>query len=197
MNCPCPVAYEFRVNSLAETINLGRVIGKCVSAGSVIGLRGPLGAGKTELVRGIAQGLGIFEDISSPTFVLEVVYEIPPRGSTASLRRPLLLKCAEVGPKSFHHWDLYRITSGVIDCEIYDYSGDPERITAVEWPERVPRVEDLLAVEILIDFADPQGSCGNEDGFAIAIDCGERKVLVNVRSDHSLAEGLKRLQQNN
>jgi tRNA threonylcarbamoyladenosine biosynthesis protein TsaE len=175
MNCSCPALFEFRVNSLAETILLGREIGKHVTAGSVIGLRGPLGAGKTELVRGIAQGLGISEDISSPTFVLEVVYEIPR---------------SETGLKFFHHWDLYRITSGVIECEIYDYSGDPGRITAVEWPERVPRIEDLLAVEILIDFVDSKSSTGEEDGFAISVDCGERKVVVNVRSDHSLAEGL-------
>jgi len=54
----------------AATRALGERLGRVATAGDVIALSGPLGAGKTELARGIARGLGVVGPVSSPTFVL-------------------------------------------------------------------------------------------------------------------------------
>ncbi len=60
-----------QTSSAEETLRLGQQIGRCVTAGMVIGLCGDLGAGKTCLVKGIATGLGIAaEEVVSPTFTL-------------------------------------------------------------------------------------------------------------------------------
>ncbi len=169
------VYHRFDVRSQEETWEIGRLIAEYASPGALIGLTGPLGAGKTELTRGICRALRINEDISSPTFVLETVYDIPPpwRGES---------------PAMLHHWDLYRIVGEDMECEIYDYANDPHKLTVVEWPERVPRVEDLLEVKILIDFVDsaqqelPVGA-QSDKGAECYVDSGLRTITICV--DHN------------
>jgi len=65
--------------SVAQTIALGRAIGEAAQARDVIALHGELGSGKTQLVRGLAQGLGLDpRQVSSPTFVISHEYLPPP-----------------------------------------------------------------------------------------------------------------------
>ena len=59
---------EFTVKTEEDTINFGKKIGKKLKKGDVVALDGSLAAGKTYLTKGIAQGLDIEEDITSPTF---------------------------------------------------------------------------------------------------------------------------------
>ena len=58
------------VENLKETLNLGEKISHKLNPQSIVLLKGPIGAGKTSLVQGIARGLSIAEDITSPTFAL-------------------------------------------------------------------------------------------------------------------------------
>lgn len=102
----------------ADTIALGRAWGSVASAGTVFALSGDLGTGKTQLVKGLAAGLGCPEAVSSPTFVLVHEYG----GS-----RLLLF-----------HLDLYRLeTPGDIAAAgLEDYLIEPAGVTVVEWAER-------------------------------------------------------------
>ena len=75
--------------SQPQTVAVGRALGECLAEGDVLVLTGDLGAGKTQLTKGMAAGLGITEDVTSPTFTIEMVYE--------GGRLPL------------YHFDLYRL----------------------------------------------------------------------------------------
>ena len=82
---------EVITRSAAETVGLGKVIGERLRPGDVIAYRGGLGAGKTTITRGIAIGMGLGDEVSSPTFALVNDYE---GGST-----------------QLCHFDMYRIGS--------------------------------------------------------------------------------------
>ena len=99
-----------------DTIALGTRIGERLEKGALLSLHGPLGAGKTVLVRGIAAGLGADPGrVRSPTFVLHHIY----RGARMSL----------------HHVDLYRLGSGA-DVSFLDIEGLLETgAVVVEWGE--------------------------------------------------------------
>lgn len=121
-------------HSQEETAALGRRLADSLAAGSVLLLVGDLGAGKTALVRGLAEGLGVPPDeVSSPTFTLMQEY----RGG----RVPLI------------HVDLYRLN----DAREIDDLGLEEiglnGVLAIEWAEKLPRpVAD--AIEVRIDHGD-------------------------------------------
>ena len=101
---------------------LGRVLGQSLPAGSAVLLEGNLGTGKTTLVQGIGEGLGICEPIVSPTFTLINEY--------TEGRLPL------------YHLDLYRLQAEEIESiypEIYWEGVEvPPGITAIEWAQRLP-----------------------------------------------------------
>ena len=114
---PAPGLLEIALDSEEETASLGRTIAEVVEAGTVIGLVGPLGAGKTRLVRAIAEALGVEPDaISSPTFVLIQEYE---------------------GRLPVYHFDTYRLTSASAfeDLGVSDYWD--AGVSLVEWADRV------------------------------------------------------------
>lgn len=108
----------FISNSPAETEALGRRWGQEAVRGLVFALTGDLGAGKTQLVRGLAAGLGLPARVSSPTFVLVHEY--------GGGRLPLF------------HLDLYRLRSPgeVIEAGLEEYVVAPAGVTVVEWAER-------------------------------------------------------------
>src|SRR2546428_12472342 len=89
-------------HSTAQTQRLGMRLGELLQGGELILLDGQLGTGKTTLTQGLAQGMGIMENISSPTFTLLKEYRGQPRPgiSSGSLahRKPAL-----------YHFDLYRL----------------------------------------------------------------------------------------
>jgi tRNA threonylcarbamoyladenosine biosynthesis protein TsaE len=101
-----------------ETLAIGEEWGREAQRGWVIGLSGDLGAGKTQLVKGIARGLGSPARVHSPTFTLLNEY----RGG----RVPLF------------HLDLYRLNSisEVLGAGLEEYLRNPDGVTVVEWIER-------------------------------------------------------------
>ena len=101
-----------------ETQGLGERWAAEAGAGWVIGLQGDLGAGKTQLVKGLAQGLSIPERILSPTFTLVHEYR---------------------GPRlRLFHLDLYRLETPeqIIAAGMNEYFYRPDGLTVVEWIER-------------------------------------------------------------
>ena len=96
-----------------DTISIGEQWAKELEAGWVIGLDGDLGAGKTQLVKGLANGLNIKETITSPTFNLVSEYE---------------------GTRKLDHLDFYRLESirQIYDCGLEPYL-NPEGIAVIEW----------------------------------------------------------------
>jgi tRNA threonylcarbamoyladenosine biosynthesis protein TsaE len=118
------------------TRRLGMTLGQNLTAGSVILLEGDLGTGKTTLVQGIGQGLGITESIVSPTFTLINEY-------TAG-RIPL------------YHLDLYRLEpSEVVALNLETYWEGFEvqpGIVAIEWAERMPyKPDSYLSIKLTHD----------------------------------------------
>lgn len=104
-------------HSPAETEALGEVWGREAGAGLVVGLSGDLGSGKTQLVKGLARGLGASDRVASPTFALVHHY-----GG---------------GRLVLNHLDLYRLESReqVLRAGLETYFW-PEGVTVVEWVER-------------------------------------------------------------
>ena len=104
-------------NNPAETRQYGIQLGQLVRSGEVILLYGNLGAGKTHLTQGIAEGLGITGAVRSPTFTLVNEYQ--------EGRLPL------------YHIDLYRLAGDgdIATIGLDDYF-DEEGIVVVEWPEK-------------------------------------------------------------
>jgi tRNA threonylcarbamoyladenosine biosynthesis protein TsaE len=105
-------------HSPADTEALGESWGRAAVSGLVIGLTGDLGAGKTQLVKGLARGLGVTARVHSPTFTLVNEY---PGG-----RLPL------------YHLDLYRLETreqiGAAGLEDFFYQ--PDGVAVIEWAER-------------------------------------------------------------
>ena len=126
--------------SVLGTHELGRLLFSFFPEYRIFGLSGPLGAGKTEFVRGVAELFGINEksgiEVASPTFVIESIYNLKSSG-------PL---------KTLSHWDLYRLGESYVESELWDYLEDKSRLVFIEWPERVTWVQDLLSAKITIDF---------------------------------------------
>jgi tRNA threonylcarbamoyladenosine biosynthesis protein TsaE len=67
---PVAPAGSLKTRSAAETRALGRALGRVAQPGTVLALSGPLGAGKTQLAKGVAEGLGVTSVVNSPTFIL-------------------------------------------------------------------------------------------------------------------------------
>src|SRR5436189_5251887 len=114
-------------HSPGETESLGETWGRTARKGLVIALSGDLGAGKTQLVKGIARGLGIAQRVHSPTFALIHQYN--------GGRLPLF------------HLDLYRLHTReqMMDAGLEEYFRRPQGVAVIEWAERwfpkVSRVE--------------------------------------------------------
>jgi tRNA threonylcarbamoyladenosine biosynthesis protein TsaE len=108
----------FISHSPAETESLGEQWARKARRGLVIALRGDLGAGKTQLVRGFARGLGIASRVHSPTFTLVNEY--------TGGRLPLF------------HLDLYRLeTPEQIRSAGIEEFLKPDGVTIIEWAERI------------------------------------------------------------
>jgi len=105
-------------NNENETIIEGEKLGRALGPGAVVALFGGLGAGKTAFTRGLAAGLGISMNVSSPTFT--IVNEYP-------------------GITPLFHFDMYRLDS---EDELFDIGWDDYHgrggVCAVEWSEKVP-----------------------------------------------------------
>ncbi|MCF2661373.1 tRNA (adenosine(37)-N6)-threonylcarbamoyltransferase complex ATPase subunit type 1 TsaE [Pseudoflavonifractor phocaeensis] len=122
---------EYITNGTGETEELGCRLGRVLEPGAVVAYTGDLGAGKTAFTRGIAQGLEIPEQVTSPTFTIVNEYE--------GGRLPLF------------HFDMYRLGSSE---ELFDIGWDDYLarggVCAVEWSENVEDAldDDAIRVEI-------------------------------------------------
>ena len=121
------------VENLKETLNLGKKLSQKLNPLSIVLLQGPIGAGKTSFVQGIAKGLSITEDITSPTFSLSHHYN--------SGNIPLI------------HLDLYRLENISAAKEVFlseeEEALQSKAILVIEWPELVePLIENFWKIEI-------------------------------------------------
>ncbi len=104
--------------SAEETVRFAEKIGSLLRGGDIIAYKGGLGAGKTTFTRGLAIGMGLSDDVSSPTFTLVNEY----RGENIIL----------------YHFDMYRIMNAeaLETTGFYDYISD-DSVIAVEWSENI------------------------------------------------------------
>ena len=107
-------------SGVEETLSIAATLAADLPAGSVLHLSGDLGAGKTHFVKGLARGLGLEpDDVVSPTFTMVQVHENP-------------------DGLGLVHADLYRLSDASELTELgLDELPGPERVAAVEWPERL------------------------------------------------------------
>jgi len=124
--------FSIETYSPEETVVLGAKVAELLSPGDIIALYGDLGAGKTTLVRGIARGLGVGEQvqITSPTFVLMNVYP---------------------GRMPVYHFDLYRL-SGAAD--LYDLGFEDyfygKGVSIIEWAEKAEILFPPAAIRLTL-----------------------------------------------
>lgn len=120
-----------QISTAEEMQDLGRKLGLRLKVGDVVALIGPLGAGKTELTKGIAAAFGI-EEVTSPTFVIARSYRSNP---------PLI------------HMDAYRLLAGANPLfELEDLDLDAEKaITVIEWGGELVEKISSDYLEVLIN----------------------------------------------
>ena len=122
---------QFYTYSAEQTMQLGERLASALPNGITIALTGDLGAGKTTLVRGIAQGLMIEDIVQSPTFNIMKIYF--------------------KGKKPLIHIDAYRLENVATDIGLEEYIGYETGITVIEWPQYIENLipENALEIEIL------------------------------------------------
>lgn len=123
-------------HSEQETFETAFKIGKDAMQGTIITLSGELGTGKTVMAKGIAAGLGIIEDITSPTFSLFEMYE---------------------GSIPLYHFDLYRIENkNELENLHFDEYWYGNGVSVVEWPEIAHETLDGPVVSVEIEHIDDE-----------------------------------------
>jgi len=132
---------EFCSASPEETEALGEKFAQKLKPGTIIALKGGLGAGKTCFTRGIARALGITDNITSPTYTIVSEYSGRLDGKTIP----------------FYHIDAYRLGGD----EDFDNTGagelaDGRGITVIEWSERIPGSIPGDAVTVEIEITGPE-----------------------------------------
>ena len=118
-------------SSAEQTMELGKQIANLANNGSVFCLTGDLGAGKTTLVRGIAQGLNIKSVVQSPTFnIMKIYFD---------------------GIKPLIHIDAYRLADINQDIGLDEYIGYETGLTVIEWPNFISELipENAITVKII------------------------------------------------
>ena len=124
-------------NSPEETLSLGENLARFLKKGSILAIEGPIGAGKTCLVKGIASGLGIEGNITSPSYTIISEYDASIDGEDIR----------------FFHIDAYRLRNSI---DFSDIGGEEiifgDGISVIEWSERIPGfiLDGSLRVEIKI-----------------------------------------------
>jgi len=113
-------------HSAHETKEIGKELARTLSGGDIVILKGQLGAGKTAFTKGIAEGLNIEKEVTSPTFTLMSVYQVPNHDTI----------------KELIHVDTYRLETyeELLEIGIEDYLGKPDTLTIIEWPEKVDKL---------------------------------------------------------
>ncbi|MGN0287796.1 MAG: tRNA (adenosine(37)-N6)-threonylcarbamoyltransferase complex ATPase subunit type 1 TsaE [Atopobiaceae bacterium] len=133
----------FVSDSQESTIALGRVLGTILQPGDVLVLTGDLGAGKTQLTKGIAAGMGVADDVTSPTFTIEMVYE----GASMPL----------------YHFDLYRLDDPdqLEDTGLFDVLGG-DGPCVIEWGEQFSDEIGPARLDVYVSRLDDDVQAGVE-----------------------------------
>ena len=132
---------RIEVEGEQQTRALGEKLGLLLSGGEAIELVGDVGAGKTTFVKGLAVGLGIDEDVQSPSFTISRVYDG---------RDEIVLA----------HYDFYRLSdAGIMADELTETTQDPKTVTVIEWADIVEGV--LPEGRLRIVFSSPTESSRN------------------------------------
>lgn len=119
-------------SSAEQTERLGALLSSYVSGGDVVELIGDIGAGKTQLVRGLAAGINSSTPVQSPSFMLQRVYE----GQ----------------PYTIHHYDFYRLEQpGVMLDELRESLDDPDVVVAIEWARSSKEILPENTVTVTIE----------------------------------------------
>lgn len=115
-------AMKKKITSADDMVTFGLDLGGRLQGGEVFELVGDVGAGKTTFVKGLARGMGVTDDVQSPSFTISRVY----KG-----RHDLEL----------HHYDFYRLNdAGIMQYEVGESVENPKVVTVVEWAETVSAV---------------------------------------------------------
>ncbi len=128
---------KFSSGSAAETQGIGEKIGECLRTGDVVALEGPLGAGKTTLIQGIAKGLGVKDkkEVVSPTFVLIHEYE---------------------ARQKVYHMDWYRLPKiEGQDRLMAEECFNSDAVTLVEWADRGKDIFPEETIRIILKYDGP------------------------------------------
>lgn len=127
---------EFEFNSVEETTKLGIELGKLLNPGDIVCLTGDLGTGKTHITKGIAKGLDIYDNITSPTFTIVNEYDS--------------------GRLKLNHFDVYRVSD---PDEVYAIGFDDyifsDAVSVIEWANYIEEIlpKDLLHIYIKKDLS--------------------------------------------
>jgi len=132
-------------NSPQDTFAAGRKIAGFLCAGSVVALAGTLGSGKTLLASGIACGLGVDENITSPTYTIINEYSLLDSCPTKLDGTPVL-----------YHIDVYRLDGDrdfaeIGGVEIINSNG----ISVIEWSDRIPKSLPENAIKVSLEITGP------------------------------------------
>lgn len=127
--------YLLESNSPEETYNYGQKLAELLTGGEIIALVGELGSGKTVFVKGLAAGLGVEEQVISPSFVLVREYRA---------RFPL------------YHLDFYRINNirEIINIGFEEYLNKEKAVVVIEWADKVDSLlpKERLAINFIMDI---------------------------------------------
>ncbi len=136
----------FNSNSDRKTFEIGYELGGILKKGDVVAIYGDLGAGKTVISKGIAKGLGITDEITSPTYTFVHEYN---------------------DPVEFYHFDMYRIIDPeeAVEIGFFEYLSKTS-ICIIEWPDRI---EELLP-EKRINIKIEKDICVGPDNRKIYLD---------------------------
>jgi tRNA threonylcarbamoyladenosine biosynthesis protein TsaE len=124
---------EFFSRSPEQTRRVGMRMGRLIRPGDLICLHGDLGAGKTTLVQGLAQGWGALDPVSSPTFIIVNVYRQP-------------------GDQRLYHMDAYRLDSAPEAAELDLDEMLSRGPLLVEWPERIESVLPQKRMWVTLEY---------------------------------------------
>ena len=124
------------VKTEQEMLDLGRGFAKKLTRPAVIELIGDVGAGKTTFVRGLAEGLGVTEPVTSPSFMISKTYALPDGGKLV-------------------HYDFYRLKEpGLMMEDFTENLEDPNTVVVVEWGESVADLLPKDHIRIMINYTE-------------------------------------------
>jgi len=125
-----------KITSEQEMLNFGKDFANRQDPLSIIELIGDVGAGKTTFVRGLAKGLGIKENITSPSFTISKTYVLP-------------------NGKTLTHYDFYRLNDpGIMQGDLTESFQNPNNITVIEWADSVENLLPKNRTRISIKYND-------------------------------------------